>query len=125
MVNTPSEGGQSISSTSYLVLAACKAAENDFAPGDADQLGLRTREIDVRRDHLNSLAGAGDDLVDRRRVGQHVIDRRLIGTNLDAEVQRKVSLRIEVQQQNLQSAAGQRRGEIGRRGRLSYAAFFD
>ena len=98
-------------------------AENDFAPGDADQLGLRTREIDVRRDHLNSLAGAGDDLVDRRRVGQHVIDRRLIGTNLDAEVQRKVSLRIEVQQQNLQSAAGQRRGEIGRRGRLSYAAF--
>ena len=87
-------------------------AELDLAPGDARQLQLDGRQVDVGRAHPQVLARLLADIGQRRVVHEDVV-HRLVGQagRLEhaAQVQRRVRLRIEIGQAHTLPAAGQRR----------------
>ena len=70
----------------------------DLPPHDPDQFDLGGRQIDVRADHPQILADLPPRFGQRRVAGQHIVDRALGIARRQAEVQRRMGLRIEIDQ---------------------------
>ena len=100
-----------------------RVAQNHLATEGVGQLELGAREIDARRQQPQILRARITQRTRQRRVAeQHGVARRLTAHQLHVEVQRQIGLRIEIDQDDSASGAGERSAEVDRAGGLADAA---
>ena len=82
----------------FFGIAADQLSQNDFASNFSRQFQFGRGEIDVRGDDPKVVVNSLASLFKGRLPGEAVIDRVLTGTEHDPEMQRGMSLWIEVEQ---------------------------
>ena len=102
-----------------LVVGLELVAEDDLAADGADQLDLGGGQVDVAPADEEVGGDLAADLGQRHALGQHVVERRAGPARQQAEVQRGVGLRVEVEDQRPVPLGGQGGGEVDGRGRLA------
>ncbi len=110
-----------ISKIIRLILAE-QIAEDDLPANDARQLDLGGGEIDVSAGQPEVVGDGPDRLSDGPVLHQHVVHRGGRTVRLDAEMGRRMGLRVEVKDQHPLSAPGQRRRQVDRCGGFADAA---
>ena len=94
-------------------------AEDRLAAVGPGKRQLDGRKVDVGRHHAQRVghghAGCRQGLTGR----EHIKRRRAVGSRHDSDMQRRMRLRIEVDQADVPAGARQRHGEVHRRGGLA------
>ena len=99
-------------------------AQNRLPIVDVDELQIDANQILVCRDEIQAFhLGLADGVSDLLAVHEDVVNRRHSVGLLDSETAGRVSLRIAVDQEDLDFARGERGGEIDGGGCLTHAAF--
>ena len=105
-------------------VVAKRLAELGLASGGVDELDLHGGDVDRRGQAPQVLGEARlrDDVLDARALDQHVVDRGVLLPVLHAQSRGGVALRVRIDDEDMEAALGERRGDIDRRRRLADTA---